>query len=221
MGQIADILQARGDLDEALRIRREEQLPVYERLGDVRSRAVTMGQIADILQARGDLDEALRIRREEQLPVYERLGDVRSRAVTMGKIADILQARGDLDEALRVHEDRASIFKALGDSLGLAHVRFSVALLMLERGDHERNGIQAIYENLAAAFESSRISGRADAIAAIGSLLAQVMAMGGLIDEALDVLTHAESANATLGSETGLNEVGRLRAAIEARRPST
>ena len=70
MGRIADILQARGALDEALRIRREEELPVYERLGDVRSRAVTMGKIADILQARGALDEALRIRREEELPVY-------------------------------------------------------------------------------------------------------------------------------------------------------
>ncbi|MGC8470153.1 MAG: hypothetical protein ACP5NI_09645, partial [Acetobacteraceae bacterium] len=34
-GRIADILQARGQLDEALRIRREEQLPVYDRLGDV------------------------------------------------------------------------------------------------------------------------------------------------------------------------------------------
>ncbi len=85
MGKIADILQARGELDEALRIRREEQLPVYERLGDVRSKAVTMGKIADILQARGELDEALRIRREEQLPVYERLGDVRSKAVTRAR----------------------------------------------------------------------------------------------------------------------------------------
>ena len=50
-GLIADILQQRGELDEALRIRREEELPVYERLGDVRERAVTMGKIADILQA--------------------------------------------------------------------------------------------------------------------------------------------------------------------------
>ena len=63
MGKIADILQARGELDEALRIRRDEQLPVYERLGDVRERAVTMGNIADILFARGELDEALRILR--------------------------------------------------------------------------------------------------------------------------------------------------------------
>jgi hypothetical protein len=31
-GRIADILRIRGDLDGALRIRREEELPVYERL---------------------------------------------------------------------------------------------------------------------------------------------------------------------------------------------
>ena len=52
-------------------------MPTYERLGDVRSWAVTLGQIADVLQARGQLDEALRIRQEEELPIYERLGDVR------------------------------------------------------------------------------------------------------------------------------------------------
>jgi phosphopentomutase len=58
MGKIADILRTRGQLDEALKIF-EEQLPVYERLGDERSRAVTMGKVADILEARGRLDEAL------------------------------------------------------------------------------------------------------------------------------------------------------------------
>jgi hypothetical protein len=50
------VLQARGQLDEALRIRQEEQLPVYERLGDVRAKAITMGKIADVLQARGQED---------------------------------------------------------------------------------------------------------------------------------------------------------------------
>ncbi|WP_437718858.1 hypothetical protein WMF45_22075 [Sorangium sp. So ce448] len=95
----ADIFEARGQLDEALRIRQEEQLPVFERLGDVRERAVTMGQIANIVQARGQLDEALRIRQEEQLAVFERLGDVRSHAVTMGQIANIVQARGQLNAA--------------------------------------------------------------------------------------------------------------------------
>ncbi|MEO5374924.1 MAG: hypothetical protein H7840_11685, partial [Alphaproteobacteria bacterium] len=87
LGKIADILAARGQVDEALRIRREKELPVYERLGDVHARAVTLGRIADILTARGEVDEALRIRREKELPVYERLGDVRERAVTLGRIA--------------------------------------------------------------------------------------------------------------------------------------
>ncbi len=102
MGKIADILQARGQLDEALKIRNEEQLPVYERLGDVRSRAVTMGKIADILQARGQLDEALKIRNEEQLPVYERLGDVRELLVCRANLAVTLLQRandGDRNEA--------------------------------------------------------------------------------------------------------------------------
>src|SRR2546423_3438963 len=76
MGQIANILQARGQLDEALKIRNEEELPVYERLGDVRSRAVTMHWISQIMAARGDFAESLRILREEVLPIYKRLGDV-------------------------------------------------------------------------------------------------------------------------------------------------
>jgi hypothetical protein len=46
MGQVADILQARGEVDEALRIRLEEELPVYEKLGDVRSLLVGRANLA-------------------------------------------------------------------------------------------------------------------------------------------------------------------------------
>ncbi len=115
LDELASLRQRLGELDEALRIRREQELPVYERLGDVRSVAVTHGKIADVLQARGELDEALRIRREQELPVYERLGDVRSVAVTHGKIADVLQARGELDEALRIRrEQELPVYERLG-----------------------------------------------------------------------------------------------------------
>jgi ATP/maltotriose-dependent transcriptional regulator MalT len=91
---LAQIAAGRGDPDQALRLLRAEALPVYERLGEVRSRAVTMGRIADILQARGQLDEALRIRREEELPVFERLGDVRSLLVGRTNLALTLARRG-------------------------------------------------------------------------------------------------------------------------------
>jgi tetratricopeptide (TPR) repeat protein len=143
LDELADLHYRMGDLDEALRIRREEEIPVYERLGDVRSRAITQGQIADILQARGDLDEALRIRREEEIPVYERLGDVRSRAITQGQIADILQARGDLDEALRIRrEEQLPVFERLGDVRSLLVGRANLALLELARTPPERGEAQ-------------------------------------------------------------------------------
>ena len=102
---LADLLEARGDLDEALRIREAECLPVYERLQDVRSRAITWGKIADIREARGDLDEALRILQEEELPVFERLQDVRSLLVGRANQAINLfrrSAPGDREEATRL-----------------------------------------------------------------------------------------------------------------------
>jgi TIR domain len=55
-GFIADILQAKGEFDAALKIRKEEELPIYDRLGDASLRALAMGKIADILEARGQLD---------------------------------------------------------------------------------------------------------------------------------------------------------------------
>jgi hypothetical protein len=118
-----------------MRIRREEALPVLERLGDIRARAITLGQIADILQARGELDEALRIRREEELPVFERLGAVRERALTFGKIADAFQARGELDEALRIRrEEQLPVYERLGLKRDLLVGRVNVALALLGRG---------------------------------------------------------------------------------------
>jgi hypothetical protein len=77
MGKVADILEARGELDEALRIRRE-QLPVFERLGDVRELLVGRANLALNLLVRGrheDIPEsaallaiALRDARRRQIP---------------------------------------------------------------------------------------------------------------------------------------------------------
>jgi hypothetical protein len=48
-GQIANILQERGELDEALRIRREEQLTAFTRLSRRTNR-----RIVDLFEARGN-----------------------------------------------------------------------------------------------------------------------------------------------------------------------
>ena len=103
-GRIADILTLRGRLDEALQVRKTEELPVYEELGDWRLYALTQGEIADILTSRGDFAEALNIRRTKELPIYERIGSERLAAVTKGQIADILFAQGQFTEALHIRE---------------------------------------------------------------------------------------------------------------------
>ncbi|MBB4752204.1 tetratricopeptide repeat protein [Actinoplanes lobatus] len=137
-GRIADIIYQRGDYDEALRIRREVELPVYERLGDALSTAVTWGQVADILYQRGDYDEALRIRREMQLPVFERLSETRATAVAWGKIADILYQRGDYDETLRIRREvELPVFEQLGDTREVAITWGSIADILYQRGDYD------------------------------------------------------------------------------------
>jgi len=215
-GRIADILRARGELDAALRIRTEEQLPVFERLGDVREKAVTQGRIADILQVRGELDAALRIRTEEELPVYERLGDVHAKAVTQGKIADILQARGELDAALALHDQRLPIAQQMRDIDSIAHIRYSMAGIRLQRGDHQTGGLQQIHDDLAESFEMFRTLGRPDGIGAAGELLAQVLAMRGQKGDALEVLDHAQSAYARLANAEDIARVRSLREKIAA-----
>ncbi len=60
-GLRADILQQRGETDEALRIRREEELPVYQRLGNVRDLLIGRANLALNLLSRGaagDREEA-------------------------------------------------------------------------------------------------------------------------------------------------------------------
>jgi hypothetical protein len=59
--RVITIHPARGDLDEALLIRGQEQLPVYERLGDVRELLICRAKIAMTLMSRkegGDQEEA-------------------------------------------------------------------------------------------------------------------------------------------------------------------
>jgi hypothetical protein len=66
LGVVADILAARGELDEALRIRREEQLPVYERLDARRELLVGRANLALLYLRRnqsGDRDMAANLLR--------------------------------------------------------------------------------------------------------------------------------------------------------------
>jgi predicted MPP superfamily phosphohydrolase/tetratricopeptide (TPR) repeat protein len=133
-GLQADILERRGELDEALRILFEEEIPVYEKLEEVRQKAVALGQVADILTKQDKLDEAMRIRREEEIPAYEQLGAVRDRAVALGKVADILAKRGELDESLRIRrEEELPVYEQFGNARERAIALGKIANILAQR----------------------------------------------------------------------------------------
>jgi tetratricopeptide (TPR) repeat protein len=189
LDELAELHMSLGELDEALRIRYEEELPVFQQRGDLRSRALTLGKIADVLQARGELDEALRIRREVQLPVYEKLGDQRSRAVTMGKIADVLQARGELDEAVRIRrEEELPVYEELGDQRSRAVTMGRIADVLLARGELDealrirREAELPVYEKLGDQRERAVTMGK----------IADVLQARGELDEALRIRREEE-----------------------------
>ena len=120
---------------------------------------------------------------------------MRSKAVAMGKIADILESRGELEEALRIHlEERMPVARAIDDPDMVAYGLFSCARIRLARGDHEKGDIQTIYEELSESFAINLKLQRPDGIAHAGILLGQVLAMGGLHDEAIKVLDLSAAA---------------------------
>jgi tetratricopeptide (TPR) repeat protein len=182
---VATLLQARGEVDEALRVRREEELPIYKRLGDVHSRAVTLGTVAGLLEARGELDEALRLLREDVLPVFGRMGDAHSRAVTLGKVAGILEARGERDEALRLlREEVVPVYERLGDARSQAAALGHVAGLLEARGELDE-ALRLLREDVLPVFERlGDVRSRAMTLAK----LADILDARGEWDEALRLL---------------------------------
>ena len=187
--ELATLHEFTGSLDEALRIRREEQLPVYERLGDVRSKAMTMGYIADILQDRGQADEALRIQRDEVLPACNSLGDVKGKAVTMGKIADILQDRGQTDEALRIRrEEELPVYERLGDVRSKAVTMGKIAEVLQQRGQTDE-ALSLCYKEILPAFDSL---GDVSHVARTWGCIADILQQRGRTDEALHIRREKE-----------------------------
>ncbi|MGM7643936.1 CHAT domain-containing protein [Nocardia sp. JW2] len=136
--RLADLAEARGEYDEAERILRNDTLPVFKRLGDIREVAVVWGKLANLTERRGEYDEAERILRNDTLPVFKRLGEVYSIAVIWGKLADLAQQRGEYDKAERIlRNDTLPVFKRLGDIREVAITRAKLANLAEARGEYD------------------------------------------------------------------------------------
>ena len=185
---LADVLEARGQLEPALRLR-QEQVPVFEGLRDIRAVAVTQGKIADILRVRGELADALRLLVENVIPIYERLGDMRSKAIALGGVADIHCEAGRLEEALRIHtEERVPVFSRLGEVRLLAHVQGKMADVLQAAGRFD----EALRIHRAEALPAYEQAGDLHAAAVAWSKIGDIHHARGELDDALHIRTEEQ-----------------------------
>lgn len=132
----ANALHLRGEVAEALRIR-QEQMPIFERLGDEREAARVRGHIAAHLGAQGDFKEALRLRLEGELPVYERLGLGDEATLTHINVGELLSILGRHVEAF-AHLERARDWLDRQGSIDhQVHARVGLSLARLRAGNHQ------------------------------------------------------------------------------------
>jgi hypothetical protein len=107
----------------------------------------------------------------------------------MGKIADILQASGDLEEALRIPRDEElPVFDPLGEVRERSVTLQKIAVCLIEGGGIQQGRIREIYDALAESYAIARKLRIPDGVAAVGISLAQVLALGGHREQALQVL---------------------------------
>jgi tetratricopeptide (TPR) repeat protein len=180
-GLAASLAHLRGDLDGALHIHQEHELPLYRGLGDTRAEAAVLGGVADVLTARGAYDEALDLRLRCEFPVYARTGDARERAVALGKVANILQLRGQLDEALRLRREGLAVFEAVGDHRERAVTLGKIADILLSRGEVDE-ALRLYRDEQLPAFEA--LGAPRERAMTLGKI-ADVAALRGQLDEAL------------------------------------
>jgi tetratricopeptide (TPR) repeat protein len=136
LGDIAELLAAKGEADQALKLHQEE-LVIYEALDDKRSRAVTLSQIAGLLAAKGEVDQALKLH-QEQLVIYEALDDQDSIAQTLWSIAQIELRQQHFGQAFEHLAASYDITLKLGRLDAICYVGQDFGQVLCARGDTEK-----------------------------------------------------------------------------------
>lgn len=192
LGEIARLLGAKGEVDDALKLH-EESLAVFEALADQREKALTLCDKARLLIAKGETDQALKVH-QERLAIFEVLGDEGARAIRLGDIARLLAAKGEPNQALQVHYEELAAYQALGDPYGIANTLWSIARIKLS----QRYSQQA-FEHLAASYAICLKLGNLVAICHLGLIFARLVGQLGEREKSLGVLERSRDGFIELG----------------------
>jgi tetratricopeptide (TPR) repeat protein len=132
--ELAGLLKSLGDFDEALRIRREDALPRYRKMGDEHAVATSLANIADILTRQGKYEEALNIQKEE-LSIHQKFNDHSALARCLGNIATNYSYLKLFDFAQSMFQKQVlPIFQELKDDRSIAVTQGKIAQILCEKG---------------------------------------------------------------------------------------
>ncbi len=96
-------------------------MEVYEQLGDVRERAVTLCDLADLQVAQEKHDEAQWLYREA-LEIFRRINDAEGIYALLARLGQLALAQGRRDEALSLLQEARQGFERLGFAPWVAQV---------------------------------------------------------------------------------------------------
>ncbi|MGA7075901.1 MAG: DUF4062 domain-containing protein [Halobacteriota archaeon] len=133
LGNQANILHIRGDLDGAMALHKEQER-ICRELGNKDGLMRSLGEQANILHIRGDLDGAMALYKEEERMCRE-LGNKDGLQISLGKQAIIIYSRGDLDGAMALHKEQERMCRELGNKDGLQSSLGGQANILHSRGD--------------------------------------------------------------------------------------
>ncbi len=133
LGAQAIILYARGELDEAMKLYKEQERICME-LFNINSLQLSLGNQANIFYARGEIDEAMKLYKKQER-ICKDLGDKDNLQASLGNQALILYARGELDEAMKLHKEQERICRELGNKNSLQGSLGNQACILYARGE--------------------------------------------------------------------------------------
>lgn len=131
---LAIALDAKGTPNEALRLWRDEVLPVYMELGDRLSEVVALREIAVILSKIGRFDDAKNTLSRASALVQE-LGVRDNAAAIEIAQANVCFAMGEFKQARKLYDNALEVLRESGNFYGVASARLGIIALDIEEGD--------------------------------------------------------------------------------------
>ena len=153
---------------EGARVRYDEALPLYRKVGSVLGEATCIQALGNIALARSDYDGA-RTRYDEALPLYREAGGVLGEANCIKGLGDIARERSDHEGARARYEEALPLCRRVGAVLGEANCIYRLGDIALERADHE--GARTRYDEALPLYRQvGDVLGEANCIARLGEI---------------------------------------------------